>query len=269
LNNDGEESMIKLQKVVAAAGAVATLACAQAQTTSDSDVLAPQGGVIVTGRVVDSNGNPIPGARVYIANAGIATRTDANGNYTLTGAPDGPQVVVVRKPGFAPTRADAKFSTKASDRDRNNVNVTLLTRPQAVSLATEQSQDSSALARLGFIDREQRYARNAYFLTPADIQSTRAVTLSDLFRQVPVIVTSPGPTGSTVLRGANGCLATYVDGVRWRSMFAGDLETYVPASDVIAAEVYPPGALPPPPFNQSPSRSNCTTLALWTRSAVS
>lgn len=247
--------------------AVVVAACARSSTNNDEfDVTPRTGSVTVTGRVVDSNGNPVPAARVYIPTAGDVTRTDTNGNYTLTGVPDGPQVVVVRKRGFAPTRVEAKFSTKRSDRERNRVNVTLLTQPEAAGLATQQSRDSAALARVGFLQRENR-TRGAYFLTPSDIAGTRAVTTSDLFRQVPVLVEVPGPTG-TVLRGANGCLATYVDGVRWRSMFPGDLDTYIPVNDVVAAEVYPPGQQPPPPFNQNPNRLNCTTLAIWTRSAV-
>src|SRR5689334_2190862 len=259
--------MARLPAVSALSIAVLFAACARsAATTDDMDVSPLQGSVTVTGRVVDSNGNPIPAARVYIPTAGDVTRTDASGRYTLTGVPDGPQTVVVRKRGFAPTRVEAKFSTKASDRDRNRIDVTLLTQPQALNFASEQSRDSSALDRVGFLQRENA-TRGAYFLTPEDIAGTRAVTTSDLFRQVPVLIEMPGRNGN-VLRGVNGCLATYVDGIRWRSMFPGDLDAYIPVNDVIAAEVYPPGQLPPPPFNQGGNRLNCTTLAIWTRSAV-
>jgi hypothetical protein len=51
-------------------------------------------------------------------------------------------------------------------------------------------------------------------------------------------------------------------------MFPGDLDTYIPVNDVVAAEVYPPGQLPPSPFNRSGNRLNCTTRAIWTRPAV-
>lgn len=259
--------MARLHAVSTLSIAIVFAACARASTTADElDVTPRTGSVTVTGRVVDSNGNPVPAARVYIPTAGDVTRTDANGDYTLTGVPDGPQTVVVRKRGFAPTRVEAKFSTKPADRERNTINVTLLTQPEAMNLASEQARDSSALARVGFLQREST-TRNGYFLTPEDIAATRAVTTSDLFRQVPVLVEVPGRTGN-VLRGVNGCLATYVDGVRWRSMFPGDLDTYIPVNDVVAAEVYPPGQLPPPPFNQAGGRLNCTTLGIWTRSAV-
>ena len=245
--------------------AVALTACARA-TASDNSIAPASGSVTVTGRVVSSTGTPIPDARVYIPGAGEATRTDANGNYNLTGVPDGPQEVVVRHRGYAPTRVDAKFSTKRSDRERNHIEVTLLTQPEAVAVANQQARDSAGLAKNGFLQR-QSLVRGAYFFTPEEIAATRAVTVSDLFRQVPLLTEVPGPTGP-VLRGAQGCLDTYVDGLRWRSMFPGDLDTYVPVGDVVAAEVYPPGQTPPLPFARSAARLNCTTLAIWTRSSV-
>ena len=258
---------MRLRALTALSLAIAAFACARASATADDEGIVPQRGeVTVSGRVVNSDGSPVSDARVYIPGAGAVTRTDANGYYNLTGVPDGPQEVVVRRRGYAPTRVDAKFSTKPSDRDRNRINVTLLTEPEAATLASRQARDSAALARVGFLQREDRI-RGAYFLTPSDVASTRANRVSDLFRQVPVLIQTTGPTG-TVLRGAQGCLATYVDGVRWRSMFPGDLDTYVSVNDVVAAEVYPPGQLPPPPFNQLVNRVNCTTLAIWTRSAV-
>src|SRR5712671_944933 len=79
--------------------------------------------VTVTGRVTTSDGKPVPDARVYVPGTNVATRTDANGNYSLTGVPGGPQVVVVRQRGYVPVRAEAKCSTKRSDRARNHVDV--------------------------------------------------------------------------------------------------------------------------------------------------
>jgi hypothetical protein len=184
----------------------------------------------------------------------------------LTDVPDGPQVVVVRGRGYAPTRIEAKFSTKRSDRARNHVNVTLLTPTEAVAVATQRARDSAGLARNGFLQR-QSTIRGAYFITPDDIAQTRATTVSDLFRQIPVLTETSGRYGP-VLRGANGCLITYVDGLRWRTMFPGDLDTYVPLRDVVAAEVYPPGQLAPARFARGAPSLNCTTLAIWTRSSV-
>jgi hypothetical protein len=224
------------------------------------------GTVTVTGRVTTTDGKPVADARVYVPGTNEATRTDANGNYTLTGVPAGPQVVVVRQRGYVPVRVEAKFSTKRSDRARNHVDVKLLTPNEAATVATQWARDSAALDKLGFFRRESQF-RGAYFITPDQIAEMKPATTSDIFRQVPVLVQTIGRTGP-VLRGVNGCLITYVDGLPWRSMFPGDLDTYVPAREVLAAEVYPPGRPPPPPFLRGVPRSNCTTLAIWTRSRV-
>jgi len=259
---------MKAIRTIMALGMAISFAGCMHSARSPSNTFAPKGSgtVTVTGRVATSDGRPVPDARVYVPGADAATRTDANGNYMLTNVPDGPQEVVVRRRGYAPTRVDAKFSTKPSDRARNHVNVTLLTASQAVAISEQQARDSAGLARNGFFNRASS-VRGAYFLTPDQIAATKAATVSDLLSRTPYLISVPGRTGP-VLRGAQGCLVTYVDGLRWRSMFPGDLDTYVPVNDVVAAEVYPPGQTPPGPFARGITPLSCTTLAIWTRSSV-
>jgi hypothetical protein len=175
-------------------------------------------------------------------------------------------VVVVRQRGYVPVQVNAKFSTKPSDRARNHVNVKLLTPSEVATNTAQSARDSAGLDKVGFFRRESA-GRGAYFITPEQIAEMKPATTSDIFRQVPVLTQTIGRTGP-VLRGAQGCLLTYVDGLPWRSMFPGDLDTYVPARDVVAAEVYPPGQLPPSPFVRGVPRSSCTTLGIWTRSRV-
>ena len=133
------------------------------------------------------------------------------------------------------------------------------------TIAAELARDSAGLARKGFYQRLSTI-NGAYFITPDDIAETRATSVADLFWDVPVLNQSFGRYGP-VVRGANGCLITYVDGLRLRR-FPGDLSTYVPLNDVVGAEVYPPGQLPPVPFASSRPNFNCTTLAIWSRSSV-
>jgi hypothetical protein len=243
--------------LIAFTASVGSATAAAAQTT---------GTVTVSGRVATSDGKPVSDARVYVPGSNEATRTDARGNYSLAGVPDGPQVVVVRKSGYAPVRNEAKFSTKPSDRARNHVNVTLLTSDQAATELAQSARDSAALDKVGFFRRESS-VRGGYFITPDQIDQQKAVRLSDIVRQVPVLVETVGRTGP-VLRGVRGCLITYVDGFPWRSMFPGDLDSYVSARDVVAVEAYGPGLAPPTPFVRGAFRSNCTTLGLWTRSGM-
>jgi hypothetical protein len=244
----------------------ATSSTALSQVTNASYGRSSVGTVNVTGRVTTRDGKPVANARVYVPGTGEATRTDANGNYVLRGVPAGPQSVVVRRNGYAVVRTDVKFSTKASDRARNHIDVTLPTASEAVAVANQRVRDLSGLEKVGFVQRQQT-VKNAYFISPDDIAQINPTRVSDLFRNVPVVTQSAGRYGP-VLRGAQGCLITYVDGLPWRSMFPGDLDSDIPVRDVVAAEVYPPGQTPPAVFLRGSPRRNCTTIGIWTRSAA-
>jgi hypothetical protein len=257
--------MFRIKEFASAVAVIAFTACVSSAMQPPT-AAGTTGTVTVTGRVTDKAGKPVPDARVYVPGSNEVTQTDARGNYTLTGVPGGPQVVVVRERGYVPVRTEAKFSTKPSDRARNRVNVTLLTPGEAASVAAQWAHDSTGLAKVGFFQRESR-VRGAYFITPDQIAQQKPVRLSDIFRGVPVLTQGIGRTGP-VLRGAQGCLITYVDGLLWRSMFQGDLDTFVPVREVVAAEVYGPGQTPPPPLVRGIPRLSCTTLAIWTHSGI-
>jgi hypothetical protein len=259
------QKMFRIKALESAAALIAFTVCISSAPTSKAAAQASST-VTVTGKVTTSTGKPVPNARVYVPGSNEATETDARGNYTLTGVPGGPQVVVVRQSGYVPVRTEAKFSTKPSDRARNRVNVRLLTSSEVATVQAQWARDSVGLAKVGFFDREAT-VRGAYFITPDQIASPKPVRVSDIFRGVPVVVQSVGRSG-TVLRGVGGCLLTYVDGLPWRSMFPGDLDTYVSARDVAAAEAYGPGQLAPAPFLRGGQRPNCTTIAIWTRSHI-
>jgi hypothetical protein len=268
--SDREAYMYSYTRFLTAAAIVASAACASTagQSTDDgaSFAPAPAGSVTVSGRVTARDGTPVANARVYVPGTGAATRTDANGSFALAGVPAGPQSVVVRHNGYAVVRTDVKFSTKPSDRERNHIDVVLPTESEATADATQRERDLAGLQKVGFLQR-QSTMNGAYFLGPDDIAGRKPNRVSDIFRTVPVVFEAPGPYGP-VLRGAQGCLITYVDGLPWRSMFPGDLDADIPVRDVVAAEVYPPGQTPPAPFSRASLRRNCTTIGIWTRAAT-
>jgi len=146
---------------------------------------------------------------------------------------------------------------------RDNVDLALLTPDQMAARVARQVQDSAALVTTGFA-RRQATVHGGYFISPTKLAQMGPRTISDIFRQVPVLVESPIPIGS-VMGGSQGCFITYVNGLR-RSRVPSELDGFIPAHDVVAAEVYPPGQLPPAPFTRASSQANCTTVALWTRS---
>jgi hypothetical protein len=126
--------------------------------------------------------------------------------------------------------------------------------------------DSARFERTGFFQRESS-VRGAYFVTPSKIAEMAPRTISDIFRHVPVLLENPTSI-ERGLGGAQHCFITYVNGLVRPSVVVSDLGTFIPARDVVAAEVYPPGQLPPAPFARASSRENCTTVALWTRSTL-
>ncbi len=54
----------------------------------------------VIGRATDSQGNPLPGASIYLLNTLDGTSADANGNYTITTTEKGNQILVVSSIGY-------------------------------------------------------------------------------------------------------------------------------------------------------------------------
>jgi len=226
-----------------------------------------RGNVTVTGRITDSAGAAVAGARVDVDGTDAVTRTGADGRFTLNNVPDGPQHVVVRRRGYAPVVVAAKFSTKPSDRERNIVRVVLPTRAQARSTAITLAAADSGLARVGFFQRQQSY--RGTFLTLSDIQqmSPAPLVLSDVLRRIPQIVQRITPWGGTALRGLDGCLVVYVDGFLWRPIVASDLNAEVPVNTVAGVEAYTPGILPSP-YSAWPGADRCDVLGIWTLGGV-
>lgn len=77
-------------------------------------------GITVTGRVLDENHGPLPGAAVYVeGSGGHARRADpglsgADGSFTITGIVPGSAYLVVRKDGFVPLRRPLPVETTTS-----------------------------------------------------------------------------------------------------------------------------------------------------------
>ncbi|RZL01135.1 MAG: PEGA domain-containing protein, partial [Hymenobacter sp.] len=58
----------------------------------------------VTGRVVDTKGEGLPGVTVLIEGTSLGASTDADGNYTIANVPVGSHVVVISFVGYTTSR---------------------------------------------------------------------------------------------------------------------------------------------------------------------
>ncbi|MGH7528634.1 MAG: carboxypeptidase regulatory-like domain-containing protein, partial [Gemmatimonadales bacterium] len=64
----------------------------------------------VSGRVVDQEGGAIAGAQVFLVRPAIGTQTRADGGYTLSRVPVGPQILRSRMLGFQPESASVTIA---------------------------------------------------------------------------------------------------------------------------------------------------------------
>jgi hypothetical protein len=134
------------------------------------------------------------------------------------------------------------------------------TSPTALA-ASRAWDDSVTLERVGFLQREAS-TTGAYFVTPEDIADIGPRTISDIFRRVPVLLEPPPGRKKPAIAS---CFVTYINGL---PRFSGRLENlpFMRVEKVIAAEVYPPGQIPPSAFKRVDTSADCTTVALWMRS---
>ncbi len=70
----------------------------------------------LTGRVLDANGNPLPGAAILVEGSGVAAHGAADGVYRLVAAPAGAQVLKINYLSFEPERIEVEIVAGATSR---------------------------------------------------------------------------------------------------------------------------------------------------------
>ena len=219
----------------------------------------------VTGKVLNKYGQPIVGARVELQNTGAATKTRANGDFTLDSLPSGTQTLEVRQLGFAPTEVPVELSSASPQ----SVTVKMTDYVPVLSVMRVTAQRERGLSDVGFSDRKR--SGMGYYLDSDQLKNRQTTQFSDMLRTVPGIRVQPAGDGTNVITSSRdptgGCVTFYVDGAPWQQMTPGDLDTYVRPEEVAALEVYN-GSTTPAQFQQ-PGQSGCTSIVIWTERRVS
>jgi len=218
----------------------------------------------LTGKVVNAAGAPVANARIDVSGTGAATLSRDDGTFGFADLPSGTQALVVRQLGFEPVEMAVELSGKAP----RQVTVTM-SKParvlDPVAVVAEKSKDG--LDQVGYAQRKKNGF--GYFMGPDEIQQRQATRMTDLFRAVPSLRVVP--SGSDYVVESNrdatgGCVNYVVDGSPYQSLFAGDVDRLMPATDVAAIEVYT-GSSTPAEF-QTPGSSSCTTIVMWSKFKV-
>lgn len=238
-----------------------------AVTPNDTGAKPPtmvRGRARVSGKVLNKYGQPIVGARVELQNTGAATKTRANGEFTLDSLPSGTQTLEVRQLGFSPTEVAVELSSASPQ----SVTVKMSDYVPVLSEMRVTAARERGLNDVGFADRKK--TGMGYYLDSDALKGRQTTQFSDMLRTVPGIRVQPAGNGTNVVTSSRdptgGCVTFYVDGAPWQQMTPGDLDTYVRPEEVAALEVYN-GSTTPPQFQQ-PGQTGCTTVVIWTERRV-
>jgi hypothetical protein len=212
----------------------------------------------VTAIVLDSAGNPLPGADVLIGS--IRRSTDGNGRATLGPLARGRVTVRIRRIGFAELNAQVLLAT-ANVEARYKLTAVPADLQRVVVKASELKPDRYA----GTTRYDAFYRRRAQglgtFLTREMIDARNAQKSEDLLRMVTGVLIRY--RGSTPLVQFLRCdhVNVYIDGIRSHDGFRDYLS--LSPLDIEAMEVYHGLASVPPEF--SPEPNDCAAIVVWTR----
>jgi hypothetical protein len=221
----------------------------------------PPGAATLIGRVLETGGRPIRGARVMLHIGGAATESDASGAFRLTGLPAGSQAIDIRAIGFTPTRRSVDLTSGGA----NEVTLTLDRRATALPMVTVLG--NARLERTGFFDRSRR--GHGKFLTEQQINRMAGAMAMDVLWRAPGLIPryfrSQGRSirGVVMRRSGPGtCVPNlFIDGFNYPGAW-DQLQNFLHKTEVVAVEVYTSTISMPMQFDRG---SGCGSVVVWTR----
>jgi protocatechuate 3,4-dioxygenase beta subunit len=279
------------------------------------DLLLPGGAVAVTGahalgrgtaslvgRVLQSSGSPIAGARVIVRDAAVLDSlavTDSTGTYRFRSLRGGTYPVDVMKLGMAPTRASVNL------RDARTATADFTLEPLAYELDGVRVYAAYSHEAAGFAKRRASRSKSAFFMTADEVAKEGKMLTSMVLLRAPMLGQfGSNASGRPVIAGPLGCdPLVFVDGIQEsgpfkmgapraaaiQSAFAGtydgqvqkvpaggapatqeraagfDLDNWIRPSNIGGIEVYGPGSAP---ARFSDDNLRCASVVIWTKSVV-
>jgi hypothetical protein len=233
--------------------------------TSSAQISPRPGGAVLSGRVVDAQGQPINGADVTLLDRRVVT--DGQGAFRLRDIPAGTHTLAVRHLGHSPLARQIEFAP-----DDSLVERLVLARVAALDSVTVTGH------RSGVAEFEERRASGGggHFVTREQIDKYPTKRMADVLRPLPGLRVSAGrggrgdlyainSRGTITILGPPTCYVhVYVDGA---PMYTGGMQqpynlNSLSASDIEGIEYYQGGSAIPPKYNRSAA---CGVLVIWTR----
>jgi len=237
-----------------------------ASATRDSSVkvtgvLSRVANAVLTGRILDRAGTPLPRARVSVDSAYTVSGPD--GRFVLRNLRSGTRAVVVRRLGYDPAEVVVALRARAP----SDVTVKLSEfTPVLDTVVVRAVALNRELQRVGFAQRKA--AGTGYYLTPQQIADRNASRITDLLEGAPMLrrtyeggrtVISARPHGVNLFQG---CVSYFVDGIEWRG---GGVEDFIWPAEVAAVEVYSSNFVP---HQFARTSQPCETVVIWTKRKI-
>ncbi len=228
-----------------------------------SDSAPKVGDAVLSGRVINKEGAPIPGATVSVQGApSSATRTGQDGMFRIIDLPSGTRSVYVKALGFSPRQRAVNLTSATPV----SVEITLQDQPASLAAVNVEGKYEAALKKNGFMDRKRMGMGR--FLGPKDIERRQPQYLSSLFQTIPGFRVEPGYGGNSIksTRGSNGCVTLWVDGVQYRENQPGELDNQLMPDQLMAIETY--SAVGAPSEYKAAGQTDCSVVVIWTNRTV-
>jgi hypothetical protein len=214
----------------------------------------------ITGTLTDSEGSPVAGAEVVIAQAGasdLTVRSDSAGRFTNAQLVGPSLVLHVRRLGFQPKSVDVTI--RGADRRSS---VIIILDPMAAELNAVSVLDTEGPIDIHLRDFYARKSTNSFghYVEQAAIEKRRPQFVSEMLRSMGGIALSPSGRIGNLVR-IRGCPPlVWLDGVR---VTGSQVDEIVQPSEVAAMEIYSSFAgIPAQFFDRS---ATCGTILVWTR----
>lgn len=239
-----------------------------------SRIMAQESGALA-GKVIGSDKQPLPYARVEVVGTRLAAIADTEGTFRINAPPLGAQSVEVRLLGYEAILVPVRIEPGKVAR----LEVTLTALPIPLRRVTVNADTLVLPEMRRFAERRARGAGR--FFTRQDIDRMEARVFTDILRRVPGMQIEPseGSFGQTYsaqtsrnqgTNGARSCPVMFlVNGVPLATGGDVAINHFVSPGEVNAVEVYSGASQIPSEFNSIGSTARCGVVVIWTRISTS
>jgi hypothetical protein len=212
----------------------------------------------VAGKVVDSAGRAVVGARVSAEMETAVAVTREDGTFELDGLEHGTRAVIVRKLGFLPVTQAVEVGPVTTP-----LRIALDTFVPVLETVRITARRDFFLDRVGFSTR--RKSSSGRFFTPDEIARRNPYRLSDLLSMVPSLRRYRTFDGKDEITArAGGCVRYFVDGARWFPGAEGP-NHFISGNELGAVEVYSNLSTPGEYITTDQNGQICSAIVIWTK----